>query len=73
MSAIDEYLGELARTLRLCRAPGKRLVLEVEDHLREATAEAVAVGVPPVVAEQQAVSALAMPPTSRGVSRRLRP
>jgi len=55
MSAIDEYLGELTRRLRLCRAPGKRLVLEVEDHLREATAEAVAVGVPPVVAEQQAV------------------
>jgi hypothetical protein len=54
--SIDGYLKCLSRVLGISKGARDRLLEEVEDHLREAAAEAVASGVPPALAERQAVS-----------------
>jgi hypothetical protein len=53
---IDDYLGELERELRLRRAPRVRLLAEVEDHLRDLSAEFAAEGRSRADAASQAVA-----------------
>jgi hypothetical protein len=53
---IDEYLSELERELRLRRAPRARLLAEVEDHLRDLSAEVAAAGHSRGDAESHAVA-----------------
>jgi hypothetical protein len=54
MTPIEEYVATLAGLLRLPRGRADRLLVEVEDHLRSAAEEAVAVGMDPVAAERVA-------------------
>jgi hypothetical protein len=53
---IRDYLGDLERELRLRRAPSARLLAEVEDHLRDLSAEFAADGSSRADAESQAVA-----------------
>jgi hypothetical protein len=53
---ISSYLRELDRQLRARRAPRGRLLREVDDHLRESSAELMASSVPRAEAEAEAVA-----------------
>ena len=56
MSEIERYLDELFDQLAATGAPGKRALVEAEDHLRAAATEAMARGLPADRAEQEAVA-----------------
>ncbi len=56
MSAIDAYLEQLERELRLKRAPRGRLLAEAEDHLRASADEIAAAGAAREAAEEEAVA-----------------
>jgi hypothetical protein len=55
-SPVAAYVHELARELRMRRAPRRRLLAEVEDHLRSTADELAAVGRSAAEAEREAVA-----------------
>ena len=61
MSEIEQYLDELFYRLAGTGAAGRRVLAEAEDHLRAATADAIARGLPPDQAEHQAVTRFGPP------------
>lgn len=60
---IDEYLDRLASELRLDRRRARRVLLEAEDHLREAAQRFCADGLPWREAEQRAIDRFGSPRT----------
>ena len=56
MSAIGGYLQQLERELRVKRAPRRRLIKEVADHLRESADEIAAAGMARAEAEERAIA-----------------
>jgi hypothetical protein len=55
-SPVAAYIHELARELRMRRAPRRRLLAEVEDHLRTTAGELANAGRPAADAEREAVA-----------------
>ena len=60
-SPIDRYLDQLVRDLRVSPGRLRRIVAEVEDHLREHTTREIAAGIAPHDAEERAIARFGSP------------
>jgi hypothetical protein len=69
MTALERYLDDMFNLLAGTGAAGRRALAETEDHLRAATADAIARGLPAGQAEHEAVIRFGSP---RRIARQLR-
>lgn len=58
---IDHYLTEFDRELRVSAATRRRILVEVGDHLRDASDSRIASGIDPTEAEESAIAAFGAP------------